>query len=77
MDARELRDTFGPKKPRNAGLRSVSDMCVSAARRLVGGLNKDNWAFIETSLTTTIWVAVKEFKLKYHNPETIPFTVYQ
>ena len=27
---RELRATFGPKKPRNAGLRDVSDMCVSA-----------------------------------------------
>ena len=37
---RELRATFGPKKPRNAGQRSVSDMCVSAARRLVRGLNQ-------------------------------------
>ena len=37
----ELRATSGPEKPRNAGLRSVSDMCVSAARRLVGGLNYD------------------------------------
>ena len=36
---RELRATFGPKKPRNAGLRDVSDMCVSAARRLVRGPN--------------------------------------
>ena len=36
---RELRGTFGPKKPRNAGLRSVSDMCVSAARRLVRRFN--------------------------------------
>ena len=38
---RELRATFGPKKPRNAGLRNVSDMCVSAARRLVGVQNNE------------------------------------
>ena len=37
---RELRATFGPKKPRNAGLRSVSEMCVSAARRLVRGQDR-------------------------------------
>ena len=36
---RELCAAFGPKKPPNAGLRSVSDMCVSAASRLVRGLN--------------------------------------
>ena len=34
---RELRATFGLKNPRMAGLRSVSDTPVCAARRLVGG----------------------------------------
>ena len=39
VQARELRATFGPKSLQNAGLRSIFDMLVCAARRLVGGLN--------------------------------------
>ena len=38
-DAGRATARAAPKKPRNAGLRNVSDMCVSAARPLVGGLN--------------------------------------
>ena len=50
---RELRATFGPKKPRNAGLRDVSDMCVSAAKRLVRGHNKGPQC-IETAILLMI-----------------------
>ena len=59
--ARELRGSFGPKKPRNAGLRSVSDVCVSAARRLVRGLN-----MVALCLNMMVYAARFELEPKVH-----------